>query len=188
MQLEEAVMSYFDQQTERLKFRKLNKDDIPAWSRFFVNNDRLNFLGIDLSKKPETQATEWIEKQLERYENDGLGHLAVELKATNEFIGVGGIIPRQLENNNEFEIAYSLIPQFWKKGYATELAKKMKDFGFQNIKTERFVSIINKDNSDSIKVAIKNGMEMLFETKYLGMDVQVYGIKNTTALNKGYHE
>ena len=171
-------MNYFNQQTERLKFRKLTREDIPAWTNFFVNNDRLKFLGIDLSKKPETHATEWIEKQLERYETEGLGHLAVELKETNEFIGVGGIIPRDLENQIEFEIAYSLLPKYWKKGYGTELAIQMKEFGFSNIKTERFVSIIDKENADSINVAIKNGMKVLFETQYLGMNVEVYGINN----------
>jgi [ribosomal protein S5]-alanine N-acetyltransferase len=143
-----------------------------------VDNDRLRFLGIDLSKKPEIHATEWIEKQLERYEKEGLGHLAVELKETNEFIGVGGIIPRELENKNEFEIAYSLLPKYWKYGYGTELAKQIKKYGFENIKTERFVSIIDKKNSDSINVALKNGMKVLFETHYLGMDVEVYGIMN----------
>lgn len=169
-------MNYFNQQTERLKFRKLKREDIPLWTTFFVDNDRLKYLGIDLSKKPETHATEWIELQLERYEREGLGHLAVELKETDEFIGVGGIIPRVLENKNEFEIAYSLLPKFWKKGYGTELAKQMKKYGFEKIKTERFISIIDKENSDSINVARKNGMEVLFETTYLGMDVGVYGI------------
>ncbi|SDX46699.1 GNAT family N-acetyltransferase [Aequorivita viscosa] len=171
-------MNYFNQQTERLKFRKLTREDIPVWTSFFVNNDRLRFLGIDLSNKPETHATEWIEKQLERYETEGLGHLAIELKETSEFIGVGGIIPRELENKNEFEIAYSLLPKFWNNGYGTELAKKMTKYGFENIKPERFVSIIDKENSDSINVALKNGMKVLFETQYLGMNVEVYGIYN----------
>lgn len=171
-------MNYFNQQTERLKFRKLTRNDIPSWTIFFVNNDRLRFLGIDLSKNSETHATEWIEKQLERYENEGLGHLAIELKETGEFIGVGGIIPRELENKREFEIAYSLLPKYWKKGYGTELAIQMKEFGFSNINSERFVSIIDKENSDSINVAKKNGMRVLFETKYLGMDVKVFGVIN----------
>jgi RimJ/RimL family protein N-acetyltransferase len=171
-------MNYFNQESERLKFRKLTRDDIPVWTSFFVNNDRLRFLGIDLSKSPEMHANEWIEKQLERYESLGLGHLAVELKESNEFIGVGGIIPRELDGNIEFEIAYSLLPQFWKQGYGTELAKQMKKYGLDHIQTKRFVSIIHKQNSDSIQVARKNGMRILFETQYLGIDAVVYGIDN----------
>ena len=171
-------MSYFDQQTTRLRFRKLTREDIPTWTRFFIDNDSLRFLGIDLSKKPETHAREWIEKQLERYETEGLGHLAAILKDTDEFIGVGGIIPRILEGRNELEIAYSLLSEFWGKGYGTELAIQMKAYGLEHLKPERFVSIIDVENSNSINVAIKNGMEVIFETEYLGMNVQVYGVSN----------
>lgn len=174
------LKNYFSQQSDRLQFRKLTKKDIPIWTTFFIDNDRLQFLGIDLTKSAETHATEWIEKQLERYVKQGLGHLAVELKANNQFIGVGGIIPRNLHNKEEHEIAYSLLPKFWKKGYGTELALQMKQFGFENIETKRFISIIDKRNNDSIKVAKKNGMDILFETTYLGLEVFVFGIENNT--------
>jgi len=170
--------NYFYQESERLRYRKLTRYDIPEWTKFFIKNDRLKYLGIDLTKDAETHAIEWIEKQLERYEIQGLGHLAVEAKDTNEFIGVGGIIPRELKNRKEYEIAYSLLPKFWKKGYGTELAKQMKSYGRQNIETDRLVSIIETENIDSIKVAIKNGMKVLFEMEYLGMNVKVYGIEN----------
>jgi len=170
--------NYFYQESDRLRYRKLTRSDIPEWSKFFINNDRLKYLGIDLRKSAETHAIEWVERQLERYEIQGLGHLAVETIDTNQFIGVGGIIPRELKNRKEYEIAYSLLPKFWKKGYGTELAKQMKDYGRQNIETDRFVSIIDTKNIDSIKVAVKNGMKVLFETEYLGMKVKVYGIEN----------
>lgn len=172
----EIKMNYFNQTTERLHFRKLNRKDIPKWTTFFENNDRLKYLGIDLTQTAEALATAWIEKQLERYELEGLGHLAVELKENQAFIGVGGILPRVLEGQNEYEIAYSLLPEFWKKGYGTELAIQMKKFGFEQLELKRLVSIIDKENIDSIRVAIKSGMNVQFETRYLGMDVAVYGI------------
>jgi len=169
-------MTYFNQETERLRFRKLTLSDIPLWTTFFVDNDRIKYLGIDLTKSAKTHACEWIKKQLERYETEGLGHLAVELKENGAFIGVGGILLRELESQKEYEIAYSLLPNFWKKGYGTEVARQMKTYGSEHIKTERFVSIIDVENADSINVAIKNDMEILFETEYLGMNVFVYGI------------
>ena len=171
-------MTYFDQQTERLTFRKLTRKDIPVWTEFFVDNDRIRFLGIDLSKKPETQATDWIEKQLERYKLAGLGHLAIELKDPKVFIGVGGIIPRELDKKNEFEIAYSLLPNYWNNGYGTEIARQLKVFGLESLKSERLISIIHVDNMASKKVALKIGMESLFESQYLGMKVTVYGTIN----------
>jgi RimJ/RimL family protein N-acetyltransferase len=172
-------MDYFNQESDRLRFRKLTEEDIPSWVDFFVNNDRLRFLGItDWSKSKETLAEDWIRKQLDRYEQEGFGHLAVELKESGEFIGMGGILPRELKGKTEYEISYSLKPPFWKKGYGTEMAKQMKRFGLKNIDSNRFISIIEVENVDSIHVAKKNGMSALFNTEFLGMDVVVYGLEN----------
>ncbi len=169
-------MNYFKQVSERLTLRKLTKADIPDWTAFFIDNDLLKYVGVDITKNPKTLATEWIEMQLKRYESQGLGHLAIETKDSNDFIGVAGILPRELNGRKEYEIAYSLIPKYWGKGYATEVAQQLKQYGLANISTDRFVSIIDKNNVGSIGVAIKNEMKVLFETQYLGMDVFVYGI------------
>jgi len=171
-------MDYFSQESERLIFRKLTKEDIPSWVEFFVDNDRLHFLGIkDWSKSKEVLAKDWIMGQLDRYEKQGLGHLAVEIKESGEFIGMGGLLPRDLNGKKEYEVSYALKPRFWKKGYGTEIAKQMKAFGVKNIHTDRFISIIETQNKDSINVAQKNGMFALFKTEFMGMKVTIYGTK-----------
>lgn len=170
-------MNYYEQESDRLKFRKLTESDIPDWIEFFINNDRLHFLGMDTSKSNEDLAKEWITIQLNRYENDEFGHLAIELKESNEFIGMAGILPRVLNDNHEYEVAYSLKPNYWGKGYATEMAKKIKDYAMNNVESTRFISIIHIDNLDSMNVAKKNGMKALFRTEFHGMDVEVYGIE-----------
>ncbi|MFT4678637.1 MAG: ribosomal-protein-alanine N-acetyltransferase [Litorivivens sp.] len=171
-------MDYFNQESERLKFRKLTEADIPSWIEFFIDNDKLKFLGMNLAKSEEALAEDWIRAQLARYKNQGLGHLAVELKEGGDFIGMGGIIPREVNGNQEYEIAYSFKPQYWGHGYATETARAMREFGTKNIKASRFISIIDVANIESNKVALKNGMEVLFSTEYLGMNVNVFGIDN----------
>lgn len=171
-------MNYFNQQSKRLIFRPLTEDDIPKWESFFINNDRLKFLGLDLTKSPEEHSNEWIQKQSERYQKDGLGYLAAVTKDTNEFIGCGGILKKDFEGEIEYEIAYSLLPQFWGNGYATEIAIQLKEYCKSNINSERIISIIAIENFDSKKVAIKNGMESLFETTYKKMEVEVFGTYN----------
>jgi RimJ/RimL family protein N-acetyltransferase len=173
----ETKNDYFNQKSDRLIFRKLTKNDIVSWAEFFINNDRLHFLGMDLSRSKEILAEEWIMTQFDRYVDKGLGHLAVEIKESKTFIGLCGVIPRVIEGENEYEIAYSIKPTFWKKGFGTEMAKQMKSYGKEHIDTQRFISIIHIDNVDSINVAKKNGMEVLYRTEYLGMTVDVYGIE-----------
>ena len=168
-------MNYLKQESERLTYRALTENDIDSWTEFFENNDRLIFLGIDLTRDSKTIATEWIMKQLERYRNQGLGHLAVIEKSTGDFIGMGGILPRELNEKAEYEIAYSLKPKYWNKGYGTEVARQMKYFGQQNKIATSFISIIDKNNFASINVAKKNNMIVVAETEFLGMNVYIYG-------------
>jgi RimJ/RimL family protein N-acetyltransferase len=174
-----SFMTYSLQESERLTYRQATLDDIPRWTAFFVDNDRLRFLGMDLEKSNEELAELWIRKQLGRYATNGFGHLAVELKSNGELIGMGGVVPRVLDGNAEFEIAYSVIPGHWGHGYATEIARTMKEFGMKHIDAPRFISIIDWDNTHSAKVAVKNGMDVRFQTEYLGMKVDIFGVEKS---------
>lgn len=57
-------MNYFNQESERLRFRKLSEKNIPSWIEFFVENDRLKYLGMNLQKSKEGLAEEWIKTRL----------------------------------------------------------------------------------------------------------------------------
>jgi len=173
-------MEYAHQESERLIYRRVTLDDVPAWADFFVDNDRLHFFDFDLKKSTEELAEQWINVQLERYNANGFGHLAVELKSTRELIAMGGILPRQIKSQAEFEIGYSVIPRHWGNGYATEIAMTMKEFAIRHIDSARFISIIDLENSQSANVALKNGMRILFQTDFKGAPVNIYGIENTS--------
>lgn len=170
-------MDYFDQTSERLIYRKVAETDVESWKDFFVDNDRLRFLGMDQNGDINTYAKDWISNQLTRYEKYGLGHLATIEKNSGKFIGLAGIIPREVDGEKYMEIAYSLKPPYWGKGYGTEMATQLKNFGIQHKIADRFISIIHKENADSIRVAQKNDMKVLFETIYLDMEVFIFGIE-----------
>lgn len=168
-------MNYYSQQTERLILRKLTEADIETWAEFFVDNPDGRFVAVDFSLDKLTSAKNWIDKQLERYANKQFGLLAAIDKATGSFVGMGGILTRELNGKPEFEIAYSLLPAHWGRGYATELAMRMKRYGSENDVSNKFISIIHKENEGSMNVARKNGMTKLRESTFLGMDVFVFG-------------
>ena len=150
---------YFHQESERLIYRALTKDDIEDWKEFFVENDRLHFVGMqDKGTVPE-MAEYWINKQFTRYENNEYGMLAAVIKGTQTVVGQVGLLPRKdIKGVDEIEIGYSLKPKYWSQGYGTEMAKQMRRFGEENNMAPRFISMINKENEDSIKVAKKNGI------------------------------
>lgn len=169
---------YFNQESERLIYRKLTMDDIPSWAEFFEDNPNMAFLGSDFPEDNLIASKDWIDRQMQRYEDWGSGHLGVIEKASGELIGMCGLLSREIEGKNEYEVAYSLKPAYWRKGYGSEMAKQIKKFGKENKLAERFISMIHKDNIGSIKVAENNGMTHLFNSEYMGMPVLVYGTKS----------
>ncbi|MGB1318422.1 MAG: GNAT family N-acetyltransferase, partial [Flavobacteriales bacterium] len=170
-----VFMNYYCQETERLILRKLTENDIGTWAEFFVDNPDGRFVAVDFSLDKYTSSKFWIDKQLERYANNQFGLLAAIEKTTGDFVGMGGILTRDLNDKLEFEIGYSLLPKYWGNGFATEIAKQMKWFGMQNKVSDKFISIIHKENKGSMSVARKNGMTNLYETTFYEMPVFVFG-------------
>lgn len=168
-------MNYFNQESERLKYRQLTEKDISSWTEFFVNNDRLHFFGFDLSKPVQELAKDWIHLQIERYKDDNVGHLAVIRKPDNAFIGMTGLLKREIDGEVIYEVAYSLKPNYWGNGYATEMAKTMKRYGVDNMGLNKLISIIHIDNEPSMKVARKNGMQALRVSEFKNLPVIIFG-------------
>jgi ribosomal-protein-alanine N-acetyltransferase len=169
-------MDYFNQETDRLILRKLTLEDIPSWMEFFEGNDFLHFVGINPEQPHHEVAIGWISRQLERYEESDLGMLAIVEKDSGQLVGLSGIIPREVDNENYYEIAYSFKPKVWGKGYATEAASMLKEFGFDSGLSDQFISIIDLDNFASQAVARKNGMEILRKTNYMDMEVFIFAV------------
>jgi ribosomal-protein-alanine N-acetyltransferase len=168
-------MDYYSQETERIILRKLTEKDIDTWAEFFVDNPNARFIGLDLSLPKHELAKIWIDKQLKRYSDNQFGQLAAIEKTTGNFVGLGGILTRELKDKPAFEISYSILPNYWGKGFATEIATHMKRFGLANNVSDKFISIIHKENEGSMNVARKNGMNILYETTFYDMPVFVFG-------------
>lgn len=57
------------------------------------------------------------------------------------------------------EIYYSLHPDYWGNGYATESVKTVLAFGFQQLQLHRIEAGVATANSASIKVLERAGMQ-----------------------------
>ena len=169
------MKNYFLHSSERLNYRALTSDDIQAWIPFFENNNRLRFFGFDESKTNEELSRDWIERQLLRYKESGLGMLAVIETNSNQLIGLAGIIPRDFEGLTLYEIGYSLLQSHWGKGYASEAAQHFRKVGTQLGISSVFVSTIHPENTDSMRVAERNGMKVLKNGFFNDMELVIFG-------------
>ncbi|WP_264564643.1 GNAT family N-acetyltransferase [Flavobacterium sp. N3904] len=164
------------QETERLQFRFLQIEDFDVWIKLFEDTEVCRFLGVDKIETPNERCRLWFEMTLERYKKDLGGANVLLDKATNKIIGQSGLIVREIEGKQEIEIAYSILPEYRNKGFASESTKKCKDFAFENNFSQSLISIINTENCNSEKVAQKNGMKNDKTIEYNGMLVNIYRI------------
>ena len=166
-----------NQETDRLCFRGLTKEDFQDWLPFFESKLILTYFGIDPNLPQNELCENWFKKVFHRYENNLGGMNAIVLKETGELIGQCGLLIQTVKGQERLEVGYSLLPKFRGFGYATEAAIKCKDFAFQNGITSELMSMIHVDNIASEKVALKIGMTLESIIDYDGMPAKTYCIK-----------
>ena len=147
------------QETERLKFRKLEASDFEVWQELFVEENTRKMLGMQDFKSPKECCEKWFEWTFHRYENNLGGQNILIEKSSGEIVGQAGLLVREVSGNQELEIAYSILPKNRQKGFALEAAGKCKNFAFENDFHHRLISMIIPENSNSKKTAEKNGLK-----------------------------
>jgi len=167
------------QESERLLFRRITDKDFDTWLEFCKYPDSLKYIFSQqqhANEDPVERCKIWFERVFYRYEN-GLGGMnALINKNTNEFVGQCGLLIQTIDNLEELEIGYSLMPHHRGKGYATEAAKKCKLFAFENTIYNSLISTIHIHNEASSKVAIANGMKLEKTTVSEGEPVHIYRV------------
>ncbi|MEC3965205.1 GNAT family N-acetyltransferase [Flagellimonas halotolerans] len=146
-----------NQASERLIFRKLKASDFDDWLPFYHNPKSTQFWE-GLPTDPVKACREQFNRVFERYENDLGGMNALISKESGELVGICGLLVQTVDNVQELEIGYSILPKHWLRGYAIEAAQKCKKYAFDNNFSDSLISIVHVDNVPSQKVAKKNGM------------------------------
>lgn len=171
------------QETDRLKFRLLNRDDFNTWIDLFKDKSIGKFLGMANLSSPKKQCEKWFDLCDNRFKNE-LGGMNVLIdKSSNQLVGQCGLLIQDVDGVKELEIGYSILPKYWNKGYATEAVKKCRDFAFSNSYADSLISIIHLENIKSEKVALKNGMTKTKQTDFKEMPVNIFRIHKLEWLN-----
>lgn len=163
------------EESNRLIFRKVAKTDFDSWLPFHQDPlSSIHFAGEVF--EPEVACQNWFTKVFNRYENNLGGLNALISKDSGNLIGMCGLLIQTVDDIQELEIGYSILPEYWSQGYASEAAKKCKAYAFKHKLAESIISIIHIDNIGSQKVALNNGMHLDKTTTYKGIPVHIFRI------------
>ncbi|SEG64732.1 Protein N-acetyltransferase, RimJ/RimL family [Actinacidiphila yanglinensis] len=145
--------------TERLRLRMWRDEDLEALVALDSDPEVMRFIR-DGSTRDRAQVTASFALLRQNWADRGYGLFATELVGSGELVGwVGITVPNFLpEILPAVEIGWRLGRAHWGHGYATEAARAVMAFGFDEVRLDRIVSICHPDNHASRHVMTKLGM------------------------------
>lgn len=158
-------------ETTRLILREFVPADAAALAVVLSDPETMRFYPAPLDR---AGVGDWIARNIRRYQAEGHGLWALELKANGAMIGDCGITLQNVDGEFLPEIGYHLRRDQWGQGFASEAARACCQFGFSLLKAEFLISLIRPENLRSRRVAERSGMKVWKQTTRVGMVHDVY--------------
>ena len=147
-------------ETERLILREYTMNDFDALYEIMSDPETMQHYPAPFD---QARTRRWIEWNLENYQKYGWGLWAVVLKETGEFIGDCGITLQDIDGQLLPEIGYHIHKKYWRRGFAKEAARAVRDWVFENTNYDTIYSYMKYTNVASYSTALANGMKKVKE-------------------------
>ena len=144
-------------ESQRLLFRTWSVSDRESFYEMNADPDVMEFFPSVLSRE---ESDSYLDDIISRIERDGFGFWAVERKSSKEFVGFIGINPSNVGLDIEpcIEIGWRLRKDLWGRGYATEGAKRVLKYAFEECNIDEVYSFTSVINTRSERIMQKLGM------------------------------
>jgi [ribosomal protein S5]-alanine N-acetyltransferase len=143
--------------TERLLLRPLTLEDAPVVQELAGRREIADTTISIPHPYSEQQARNWISGHIEACAQLKGVVFGVELAHTNQLIGTIGL--REIDQEHlQAEMGFWIGTDWWGKGYATEAAKRVIRFGFEELGLNRIYAHHMVRNPASGRVLEKSGM------------------------------
>lgn len=163
-------------ETERLFLRTYKQSDLETVYLLCSDPHVTHFFPDYYSVKKE-DVLESLPRRREKWRANGFGQFGVFEKNTGKLIGYCGL--QYLDKTSEVEIYYGYFKQYWKQGFASEAAKAVLRFGFEQIKLEKIVAVTNPENIMSQKVLLRLGMLRGDDRKFYEVDAAYFYLNHS---------
>jgi RimJ/RimL family protein N-acetyltransferase len=140
--------------TERLVLRPVTADDHAALLAHWTMPDVRRFL-FDGAALSSAEVTETIKESIGDFAAGGFGIWLIEEAGRPGLVGSAGLRP--LEELG-LEIFYSLAPDSWGRGYATEAARAVLAHALGTLGLPQVLAEVDEGNAASVAVVKRLGM------------------------------
>jgi len=162
-------------ETERLILRYQQASDVAFLVDLWADPNVTRYMGGPRDR-------DWLQSVFEKTAQDPYAERydlwPVIEKETGRAVGYCGLLDKEVEGRPEIELTYIMASSAWGKGYATELARALKQYAFEEMGISRLIALIEPENTASERVAVK--IDMRLEKEVIspgGMVRKVYAVE-----------
>lgn len=163
--------------TQRLYLKEF--EDCDAENLYRLDNDSRVMRYISSytgNEKTLEECLSTIQSQKLYYSiNEGMGIWPVFQLADDLFTGWAAL--KYLASTDDVEVGYRFLPEFWGKGYATEITKALIGYGFERLGLNKICAVAMPENKASVRVMEKSGMHFVKYDFFYNCNVSYYEIE-----------
>lgn len=137
--------------TDRLRLRPVTAEDQP-WLLAHWSAPEVRHFFLDGAVLTPTEVTKIIDDSVRTFATDGRGLWLVHRTST---VGTAGLRPL---DDLGIELTYTLAPDAWGNGYATEAATAVLDYALGTLGLHEVLAVIDEGNAASAAVIKRLGM------------------------------
>jgi [ribosomal protein S5]-alanine N-acetyltransferase len=103
----------------------------------------------------DEETLQFLRRHLDHWERHGYGLWAFWDRTNGRFVGRAGLYNTRVGGNDEVELAYALMAEYWGKGLATEMARAILEVAFERLGMTDLVCFTLTTNRASQRVMEK---------------------------------
>jgi len=171
-----AASNIPDIETERLILRGPTEADLPDWVACIWGDAEVMRYMPRSTDAPEVRAKAVLAGFTNAREQRQIGAWVITDKDDGRFMG--HCMLRYREALNDHELGYALGKEFWGKGYATETARAVARYGFEQANLERIFGVVIPENIPSARVLDHLGFVYEKDGVLYDLPVAFYGLRH----------
>lgn len=143
--------------SKRLIYKKFKQTEFSAYASWYMNEEVMKYITGRALKLEETKLR--FAKAMETNEKyPELGLFSVKSKDDFTFVGIAKLV---YMDGLRAEVGYGMLPEYWGKGYASEILKTLVEYAKDVLQLRELIAIVDPDNVVSQRVLTKQAFRFL---------------------------
>jgi RimJ/RimL family protein N-acetyltransferase len=160
--------------TERMSCERLHPEHATELGRHLRDPRVARWLTTTGRPPTELEVIASLAAKVAHWDRHGFGLWLLRDRSSGEMIGRGGLQHTFVAGMQEIEVAWSIVPERWGQGLATELALASAGAGFDQLHLPQLVAFTMPDNLASRRVMEKAEFTYDREVEHVGLPHVLY--------------